>query len=112
MSKKKKKLTRRKIEEWKDERRRISTEKYKLGRMVVQIKDYHGLPAGRLGWVMDTWPKTRILFEDGRESSMSSDLCPVLEATDMYEDDLDTLRDEIMRVSGRTPRKIKRKPQY
>jgi len=74
---------------------KVSQRKYQLGRKVVQTKDYVGLKAGRVGWVTSEWPRTRVLFDDGREPDISEELCNVLKSTDEFCEDLEELRERV-----------------
>ena len=91
---------------------KASREKYKLGRHVVQTKDYYGLRRGRVGWVTQTWPVTRVLFEDGTEPDMHKELCLTLEATDEYCDDVELLRTRIKASLDKHYKNITRKMSY
>ena len=90
-------LTRAKIRRLTEEKGKARIEKYRLGRKVVQTEVYYGLPDGRQGWVTNVWPMTSILFWDGRECHMSDELDKVLDVTNEYEEDLEGLRDRILR---------------
>lgn len=66
----------------------------------MQTRPLWGLRAGRVGWVIDEWPRTRILFEDGRDVHVSEALDSVLDVTDDYVDDLDAIFEHVSTTSG------------
>jgi len=106
----KKKLSKDDVTRLTEEIKKVHEKKYRVGRKIVQVRDYYGLRAGRVGWVTDVWPRTRILFEDGREPDIHAEFCSVLEETDDYIEDVDALRESISnkkRAKRRTIRKIR-----
>lgn len=94
-----KQLTRKKIREMKQEVGALRKEKYKIGYKVLQKKDWFGRKKGRTGWVINEWPKTIILFDDGLETHMSNSLDDCLESTGEVSDDLVSLINSFLNIS-------------
>ena len=92
-----------------EKRKLVSEDKFKIGRKVVQTKSWYGTPKGRVGWVTDVWPKTKVLFEDGREPNLSAEFSEILEPTEEYYEDIESLRERIGRAKHS---KISRKSTY
>ena len=61
-----------------------SKKKYLFGRKLIQTEIWYGLAAGRACWVISEWPKTAVIFDDGRITHMSEGLDKVLKETDEY----------------------------
>lgn len=93
--------------EYQNERRELmSRDKFRLGRKVVQTRDWYGTAKGLVGWVTDTWPVTAIAWEDGTEEWVSWAHGEHIDALDEYAD-LNEVRRHIAETAKK--RRVERK---
>lgn len=113
MGRRKKKLSDEDVRVGTERARLVSGKKYDVvGRTVVQFGEWAGRPAGRMGWVVSTWPETVVLFEDGRLADVHSELDAVLGPIDEIVEDVESLIGRIVRGAGENRTKVQRKSQY
>ena len=102
---KKKILTNEEIAEINLDRKRLSEDKFKLGRHVVRTEEWHGLKKNTSGWVISVWPETRVAFEDGFTFDIHWNHSQILKVTDDY---VDSLKEIYERTSRKRKKKVKR----
>jgi len=113
MKKKRKILTQSEMDAINEKRKIYSENEYTLGRVVVRIKDWACRPSGSIGWIISTWPETRVLFEDNVLVDLHTDEAETIQVVDEWCDDVPALRRKIEIAADKKYNKgAKRKASY